>query len=57
MHGVINMGGIVIDVENVTKIYPNGVVANRGVSLRVCSGEIVCLVGLTVLARLRLFVR
>ena len=41
----MNMGGTVVDVENVTKIYPNGVVANRGVSLKVCNGEIVCLVG------------
>ncbi len=39
------MSNAVIHVENLTKIYPNGVIANRDVSLKVCNGEIVCLVG------------
>ncbi len=39
------MDSAVISIENVTKVYPNGVVANRDVSLEVNSGEIVCLVG------------
>ena len=35
----------VVEVDHVTKIYPNGVMANIDVSLNACSGEVVCIMG------------
>ena len=35
----------IVVVDRVTKIYPNGVRANIDVSLRACSGEVVCIMG------------
>ena len=35
----------IVVVDHVTKIYPNGVRANIDVSLRACSGEVVCVMG------------
>ena len=35
----------VLDVVNLTKIYPNGKKANAGINLEVCKGEIVGLIG------------
>ncbi len=38
-------GGVVLSMSHITKIYPNGFVANRDVSLEVRKGEILGLVG------------
>jgi len=35
----------VVLVDRVTKIYPNGVRANIDVSMRACSGEVICIMG------------
>jgi len=35
----------VVVVDRVTKVYPSGVMANVEVSLRVCSGEVLCIMG------------
>ena len=45
MKGSVQMGDDILVLENITKVYPNGFVANKDVNLRVKKGEIHALVG------------
>ncbi|HDH63082.1 MAG TPA: ATP-binding cassette domain-containing protein, partial [Firmicutes bacterium] len=37
--------GVILSVENIVKIYPNGVIANRGVSVEIEENTIHAIVG------------
>lgn len=41
----LNLRSSILQAENVTKIYPNGVKANVDVSIDVYDGEVVCIIG------------
>jgi simple sugar transport system ATP-binding protein len=41
-------GKIVVDMRNIDKVYPNGVVANSKINFQVEAGEIHALMGKTV---------
>ena len=46
--GVVLLGEnnkVVLEAENILKVYPNGVVANKDVNLEVYEGEIHALIG------------
>lgn len=41
----ISMAEIILSMENITKIYPNGFIANKNVNFELCKGEIHALAG------------
>lgn len=45
LNEVIDLGEIILKLENVTKVYNNGVVANRDITVDFCKGEIHSIVG------------